>query len=306
MARIRFIAGTVTAGSEAMNIRFSVAAAGALVAACFINSTALAPVTNGAFGLGATSNRLSDIWLDQNKKLDWNSGNVTLTHSAGLLTLAGGGWKLAAGTNALGPLQFQSGTNLTTATAGNWEFDGTCFYATAVASARQIVTCEQVSIPTADFAGADVNTAQPWFTAAQDTFTVAGSTTYEFEGVFWSTRAAGVNSHTFSMLFGGTATFTGIMYIAHISNPTGTVLGADQILVANVATGTVLTAANTSATENIFLHIRGSMRINAGGTVIPQFQYSAAPGGAPTIKKDTFFRIWPIGSNSVAQVGNIA
>jgi hypothetical protein len=45
------------------------------------------------------------------------------------------------------------------------------------------------------------------------------------------------------------------------------------------------------------------MRINAGGTVIPQFQFSAAPGGAPTIKAGTFFRCYPIGANTVAAAG---
>ena len=36
--------------------------------------------------------------------------------------------ELAAGTTSLAPLTFQSGTNLTTAAAGDAEFDGTAFY----------------------------------------------------------------------------------------------------------------------------------------------------------------------------------
>lgn len=385
-ARFRIVLGNVTPGAEASNIRFSVMNAGTLTATYLINATAIVPINNGGMDLGSTTNNWGSLWLFDDKKIDWGSGGVTLTHASAsdsltlnldnanalgsttfvvsidgasrltltsttlrpttdggldlgnsatpagwgnaffasakkldwgngnatithasaLFTIAGASWKLAAGTTTLGPLQFQSGTNLTTAAAGNCEFDGTCFYATSVASARQIVVTEQLSIASADFTGTDVNTAQPIFTAAQDTFTVAGSTTYEFEAVYWILRSAGTTSHTFATLFGGTATFTGIMYIAHISNPTGTVLGNDQIIIANVATATVLTAANTSATENIYVHLRGSMRINAAGTVIPQFQFSAAPGGAPTIKKDTFFRIWPAGSNTVTQVGNIA
>src|SRR5690349_12834878 len=48
----------------------------------------------------------------------------------------------AAGTTAIAPFKFQSGTNLTTAAVGACEFDGTCFYQTAVASSRQVATCE--------------------------------------------------------------------------------------------------------------------------------------------------------------------
>ena len=36
--------------------------------------------------------------------------------------------------------------------------------------------------------------------------TVAAATTYFFEGLLYMTRAAGITSHTTSMLFGGTAT----------------------------------------------------------------------------------------------------
>ena len=56
--------------------------------------------------------------------LDDGSGNVTIA----------GNTKLAAGTTSLAPLTFQSGTNLTTAAAGDVEFDGTAFYASAAAS----------------------------------------------------------------------------------------------------------------------------------------------------------------------------
>src|SRR6266404_2496492 len=44
---------------------------------------------------------------------------------------------LAAGTATVAPETFTSGTNLTTAAAGSVEFDGKCFYDTAVASSRQ-------------------------------------------------------------------------------------------------------------------------------------------------------------------------
>lgn len=45
------------------------------------------------------------------------------------------------------------------------------------------------------------------------------------------------------------------------------------------------------------------MRINAGGTLIPQFAFSADPTGTILIKKDSYMTLTPIGTNTVAAVG---
>ncbi|RVD44656.1 hypothetical protein EN742_01700 [Mesorhizobium sp. M4A.F.Ca.ET.020.02.1.1] len=159
------------------------------------------------------------------------------------------------------------------------------------------------SVLSADRAGADVATAQNVFAATEDTITLLAGTTYEFEAQYMISRAAGTTSHTFATLFGGTATFTSIDYLAEIVNPTGNVLANQQSLHATAATATVLTAANTSATEYISVKLKGEMRVNAAGTVIPQFQYSAAPGGAPTIKRNSFFNIKPVGAGAMVKNG---
>jgi hypothetical protein len=163
-----------------------------------------------------------------------------------------------------------------------------------------------ITVLSADFVGTDVNTAQPVFAAAQDTFTAEATTDYTFDSFYHITRAAGTNSHTTSVLFGGTATFTGIRYVAMVSNPTGNALSAVNSIVGDVATAIVLTAANTSATENLIIRLVGNMRINGVGTVIPQFQFSAAPGGAPTVKLNSFFRMHKIGTNAVTVGGSWA
>jgi hypothetical protein len=54
------------------------------------------------------------------------------------------------------------------------------------------------------------------------------------------------------------------------------------------------------------LDLRGIVRINAAGTFIPQFQYSAAPGGAPTIQQNTFFMLRKLGSGSATTQGTWA
>jgi hypothetical protein len=68
----------------------------------------------------------------------------------------------------------------------------------------------------------------------------------------------------------------------------------------------VVKAASTSATENTIIWVRGHVRINGAGTFIPQFIYSAAPGGTTTVKKESFFLMAPIGTNTAVVQGTWA
>lgn len=151
---------------------------------------------------------------------------------------------------------------------------------------------------TGDISLADVNTAQALFTAGS--FTAAGSTTYAFDALYWISRSAGTTSHTTAVLFGGTATFTSLAYRAQVTNATGNVLASVQQIMGAAATGLTLTSANTSATENLEIGLTGIMRVNGAGTIIPQLQYSAAPGGTPTFKANSYFRMRKLGTDTVA------
>lgn len=209
-----------------------------------------------------------------------------------------------AGTTAIAPVVFTSGTNLTTAAAGAQEFDGTCFYATAAASSRQVVDCEQIAILDATFQLANSNTAQNWLPAANDTLTLAASTTYEFEA-FMEIEGMGTGNHTTSTLFAGTATFTSINYWSMSWNGTAAAAAASQVTKVNqVATAVVIQPTHANASQTHIL--RGTMRINGAGTLIPQLTFSVDPTGTIVMAVDSFFRIWPVGSNTVAAVGNWA
>lgn len=154
----------------------------------------------------------------------------------------------------------------------------------------------------ANATGANATGGQPWFPTA-GAVTVEAATNYFFEGLLYMTRAAGAVSHTTATLFAGTATLTSIDYIGRArTGDTNTLLGVSSIR-ATAATALVVKAASTSATEDTLIDVKGNVRINATGTFIPQFQYSAAPGGAPTILRGTYFRMWPIGSNTDESVG---
>ena len=178
------------------------------------------------------------------------------------------------------------------------------FRKSALGNGEQMVVAEQISVLASDFAGQNVNTAQPVFSVGQDVLTVKALTTYEFEAEY-EIDTSGTTSHSLSTLFalGGGASLTSIAYTAEATNSANaSAPSATTLTRAAAATAVAITAAVAAATQNS-VRLRGVMRVNAGGTITPQFQYSAAPGAAPTIKANSFFRLWPIGSNTVAAVG---
>lgn len=216
----------------------------------------------------------------------------------------------AAGTTAIAPVILTTGTNLTTAAAGASEFDGSVFYDTAVASSRQVRDTEQFCCLTANYSATDTASAQKVFNSSTNgALTLPAATSFFFEELILLSNT-GTTSHTWGTLFAGTATFTSIAYefLAYTGTTSGVTITA--VSGGQVAVSTVIpvTAASTSATEFVSIRLTGIMRINGAGTVIPQIKASAQPGasGTPgvTILAGSFFRCWPVGTNTVAAVGN--
>jgi hypothetical protein len=125
-----------------------------------------------------------------------------------------------------------------------------------------------------------------------------------FEAVYFMTRAAGSTSHTTAVSFGGDATLTSITYLAEASTSTTNVLGAVNRIIGTAVGAVVVTGAVSTTTEVITIKLTGTLRTNTAGTLIPQFQFSAPPGGAPTVLRNSYFRLIPVGTSSVTSVGN--
>jgi len=139
--------------------------------------------------------------------------------------------------------------------------------------------------------GSNVATAQPWFPAQGGVTLAVG--TYRFRGRLYLSRSAGTTSHTTALLFAGTATVSSINYIIGAKEGDTAALADLSVIPGTSAAAVVAKAASTSATEQAFFEVEGILIVSVAGTLIPQFQYSAAPGGAPTIKAGTFFELVP-------------
>ena len=234
----------------------------------------------------------------------FSAGTLNIPNYSGLLLSGGtmtGGIVLAAGTTSLSPLQFTSGANLTTATAGTFEYDGSVFYASIAASTRTGVRTDQI---------VELNTAYPLTsqTAAQKAFNAStnGAVTlpvgcYEFECRL-TLSALSATSGSFGFALAGAATYTQSWHAAAIKAATLSTAAAWQNSWNTAANITLATAS--TATVGIAI-IRGVLNVTVAGTVIPQISLTLL--ATPSVGAGSFFRVNRISSSSGATnilVGN--
>jgi len=196
-------------------------------------------------------------------------------------------------------LALTSNTLIGTAAAGNIEYTSPIFAATPIGTQRGIIPTQQYYRLEADLAGANVNTAQSLFGVG---CTLSSSTVYEFEIVFALLKTVGATSHSIGVSFGGTATINNFvaMYNGHLNTTPTTVNGSTTQALFQAATNLTVTQAVAAATVYFYGVIKGTVSINAGGTFIPQYTLSAAPGGAYSTESGSYVRINPLGASGAA------
>lgn len=157
-----------------------------------------------------------------------------------------------------------------------------------------------------DYSLSNVATAQKSFGAtANGAITLPASSAYLLEFLYVIANT-GTISHTWSVLFGGTATLTsGLLDVTGRSGITSAATLTADASAYTTALGSalVVTSASTSATEQVVLRGRGAVRINAGGTFIPQIQLSAATGVAALMKAGSYISLTPFGANTATNLG---
>jgi len=88
-ARILALGQAVTNASETGQLRFSLIVSGSLTTMLLLGSNFLAPAANDLLSLGTAANSFSDLFLASGAVTNYNNGNLTVTHSAGVLTQTG-------------------------------------------------------------------------------------------------------------------------------------------------------------------------------------------------------------------------
>ena len=218
------------------------------------------------------------------------SGTLTLPSNSGSLLPS----TIPAGTATTAPLTFSNGTTLTTAAAGNWEYDGRVFYVTPQSTQRGIMPGSLTYYLGSTRTLANNTTVQSIFNVG---VTLSSGTIYDFEAWLVLIDPGAATTLYANFGFGGTATINDIIYETQSVWDAG---GATQVdttentAVVNTAsmTQTVVSASTVQALSYI---IRGTVSINAGGTFIPQHQWSATPGQAWVVQKGSYFSLYPVG-----------
>jgi hypothetical protein len=198
-------------------------------------------------------------------------------------------------------LALTSNTLTSPAAAGQIEYSSPIYAATPIGTQRGIVPTQQYYRLDSAYAGSNATGGQNIFGVG---VTLSASTVYEFEINAILSKTAGATSHAISINFAGTATVNNISYIANAYLSTSSGAQASylpSICGYSTTTGsTTFSPAVASANTFVFFQLKGTVSINAGGTLIPQYSLSAAPGGAYSTAAGSFVRIAPLGASGAA------
>lgn len=240
----------------------------------------------------------------QIKFVDDNANVVQVLDTRNTAAVSGKTFTLAAGTNAVDPLTFTSGTNLTAAAAGAFEYDGVCFYSTPVASARGVSPSTMYSIvPSTNWDIAETPAAQPAFPTTGDVWTLNPSTSYFFKGQYYITKTT--TSVTVAMVFAtaGGSSITSIGYkVLSVNAAANAAPAASNLCFVSQATSTVVTVATTTNTVIIF---EGIIRMGSGaGTLTPQIAFSTTTTAA-IMAANSYISFTPIGTDTNNILGNV-
>lgn len=166
-------------------------------------------------------------------------------------------------------------------------------------NARQLISI----VPAATFVLTAGSSAQNAFPTTGDVITLAGSSSYWFEGAYFIDKSGTTCTTALSFALAGGASITSIMYTVLAQNvaknTTGATLGSAWI---DTVSATVV---NATATTAAYIKFSGIIRMNAGGTVTPQITFSATPT-SPIMLANSYIRFTYMGTNTTQTVGSVA
>jgi fibronectin-binding autotransporter adhesin len=150
-----------------------------------------------------------------------------------------------------------------------------------------------------DLVGANSNGVQRIFGVG---VTLVANTVYEFDLHVRMLKTTGSTSHTVAVNLIGNGNATIASLLSGISFKEGTLAsltsGSESYFYLSIlnTTGAIRTFSPSNGTNYHFLFkLSGMIAINTGGTLIPSYQCSAAPGGAWSTAAGSYMKIWPVG-----------
>jgi hypothetical protein len=293
-AVLNFNAGDVTITHSANALAF----AGGAVS--FDNAPV--PATDDGAALGSTSLKWADLFLASLAVINFNSGDVTLTHGPNSLTIAGGRFVTAAVTANDPGLQLTAGTVMTTPAAGAIEMDSNCMYGTTDAGnrgyipLRHFIRCDSAKTLTS------TTSEQALFDSPANGTLTLETGTYLFEGLLYITSMSATSGNAAIDLLGaGTATAASWLWSAQgvdATDPTAAAAQLGSFAVTQQSVASIVTAATGTA---LALVLKGTFEITGAGTLIPSI--SLVTAAAASVNIGSCIIIERIGSTSVASVG---
>jgi hypothetical protein len=188
--------------------------------------------------------------------------------------------------------------------AGALEWDGQAPYFAPVAGVRGVVPAFQHSHVTASGGVSIANnaSAQSFLPSGAQNFPVKAGVIYRFRAkILLNMNTTNTCIKNFLLAVAGGAAFSWIDYICNTEQ--ATVAGAGNApSVWHSTTAAESAVSITSTAQYLFHTIEGSFVMSSGGTIQPQVQFSAAPGGTSTNMQGSYFELYTYGA-SAASVG---
>ena len=203
----------------------------------------------------------------------------------------------SAGTTTLQPIKLNAGTNLATATSGSVEYDGVVGYFTPTANTRGVWLTEQFILQQSSYILTSTTNAQQIFNSTASGTVTLPTGSFEFECQF-SLQSLSSTSGSFGFALGGTATFS--QYWTANATKSAFTTPTNGTMTYNTSANTSITSASTAT--NGFAVVTGIITVTGAGTIIPQISQTTA--AAAIVGPGSFFRIRPLGTSSVTNIGN--
>jgi hypothetical protein len=147
---------------------------------------------------------------------------------------------------------------------------------------------------------------QTAFPTTCDVWTLEANTTYEVEGSYFiTTGTTTARSVALAFLAGGSLTISSMAISVSGANTTNNT--AQTTSARTKITQLASVVVTPSATSGgAVIEFRGHIRINVGGTITPQINFSANPGGTNTMDVNSWIKFTPNGDGSFLKIGSVA